>query len=101
MSPRIASPMHPSQSGGAGAGRGRGRGARRDTELLGQTVRIREGPFKGTVLSLLVMQGCKSFYFFQIWRNIIGDILFYWFHKYVSNIPLSAYIPVEHHYSSL
>lgn len=52
MSPRIASPAHP--SGGAGdRGRGRGGGAgrgglsRRDKEIIGQTVRIVRGPFKG------------------------------------------------------
>ncbi|XP_041321457.1 transcription elongation factor SPT5, partial [Pyrgilauda ruficollis] len=49
MSPRISSPMHPSgagQRGGFGAGglsRGRGR---RDNDLIGQTVRISQGPYK-------------------------------------------------------
>nr|KAG5709174.1 hypothetical protein BaRGS_028630 [Batillaria attramentaria] len=49
MSPRLSSPAHPS-SGGAAAGGGRGRGmTRRDRELIGQTVRIRQGPFKGYI----------------------------------------------------
>ena len=49
MSPRLSSPMHPSQGGGgATPGRGRGRGAdRRDKGLIGQTVRIIHGPYKG------------------------------------------------------
>ena len=47
MSPRISSPVHP-QSGGATPGRGRGGGGmRRDREMIGQTVRIIQGPFKG------------------------------------------------------
>ena len=50
MSPRLSSPAHPSSGGGvAGAGRGRGRGEdRRNTGLIGQTVRIVQGPYKGT-----------------------------------------------------
>ncbi|XP_030848891.1 transcription elongation factor SPT5 [Strongylocentrotus purpuratus] len=57
MSPRITSPMHPSGGGqqqgpGAGGpgggGRGRGR-VGRDRELIGQTVRITKGPFKGHI----------------------------------------------------
>ena len=51
MSPRLSSPAHPSSGGGgviSGAGRGRGRGGdRRDKELIGQTVRIVQGPYKG------------------------------------------------------
>ena len=52
MSPRLSSPAHPSSGGGTvaggGAGRGRGRGTdRRDKELIGQTVRIVQGPYKG------------------------------------------------------
>ena len=52
MSPRLSSPAHPSSGGGGmisgGAGRGRGRGTdRRDKELIGQTVRIVQGPYKG------------------------------------------------------
>ena len=48
MSPRISSPAHPS-SGGVTPGRGRGRGDfnRRDKSLIGQTVRIIHGPYKG------------------------------------------------------
>ncbi|KAF4530960.1 hypothetical protein B566_EDAN011341 [Ephemera danica] len=60
MSPRIASPMHPSGGGrgggaGGGGGRGRGRGGfgggnvRRDRELIGQTIKITGGPYKGNV----------------------------------------------------
>jgi len=52
MSPRLSSPAHPSQ-GAAGltpqAGRGRGQGMRRDTGMIGHTVRIVQGPFKGYV----------------------------------------------------
>ena len=55
MSPRISSPAHPGSGGSTpgggggtgGAGRGRGRGAKRDTSLIGQTVKIVGGPFKG------------------------------------------------------
>uniref|UniRef100_A0A3P8WG91 Transcription elongation factor SPT5 n=1 Tax=Cynoglossus semilaevis TaxID=244447 RepID=A0A3P8WG91_CYNSE len=50
MSPRISSPMHhgAQQRGGQGGGMGRGRG-RRDNELIGQTVRISQGPYKGYI----------------------------------------------------
>uniref|UniRef100_A0A3P8U2Z7 Transcription elongation factor SPT5 n=1 Tax=Amphiprion percula TaxID=161767 RepID=A0A3P8U2Z7_AMPPE len=55
MSPRISSPMHhggggePQRGGGGGGGgMGRGRG-RRDNELIGQTVRISQGPYKGYI----------------------------------------------------
>uniref|UniRef100_A0A8D3BPX7 Transcription elongation factor SPT5 n=1 Tax=Scophthalmus maximus TaxID=52904 RepID=A0A8D3BPX7_SCOMX len=52
MSPRISSPVHHGGGGerggggGGGGGMGRGRG-RRDNELIGQTVRISQGPYKG------------------------------------------------------
>uniref|UniRef100_A0A3Q1EY02 Transcription elongation factor SPT5 n=1 Tax=Acanthochromis polyacanthus TaxID=80966 RepID=A0A3Q1EY02_9TELE len=51
MSPRISSPMHhgggAQQRGGGGGGGGMGRGrGRRDNELIGQTVRISQGPYK-------------------------------------------------------
>ncbi|EDW74795.1 uncharacterized protein Dwil_GK15869 [Drosophila willistoni] len=52
MSPRIQSPMHP--SGGRG-GRGGARGGRggfrvtRDREILGKTIKISGGPYKGAV----------------------------------------------------
>ncbi|XP_040298487.1 transcription elongation factor SPT5 isoform X1 [Bufo bufo] len=56
MSPRINSPAHPSggaaqrgnMAGGGGGGPGRGRG-RRDNDLIGQTVRISQGPYKGYI----------------------------------------------------
>jgi len=49
MSPRLSSPAHPS-SGAVPAGGGRGRGEdRRNTGLIGQTVRIVQGPYKGSV----------------------------------------------------
>ena len=58
MSPRLSSPAHPSSAGGVaagGAGRGRGRDAnRRDRALIGQTVRIVQGPYKGKVHILIV-----------------------------------------------
>lgn len=57
-SPRLNSPMHPSAgggrsgsgfiSGGGGGGMGRGRG-RRDSELIGQTIKITHGPYKGHI----------------------------------------------------
>uniref|UniRef100_A0A3P9NKA0 Transcription elongation factor SPT5 n=1 Tax=Poecilia reticulata TaxID=8081 RepID=A0A3P9NKA0_POERE len=47
MSPRISSPMHHGGGGGGGGGGGFGRGrGRRDNELIGQTVRISQGPYK-------------------------------------------------------
>ncbi|KAK7881969.1 hypothetical protein WMY93_028143 [Mugilogobius chulae] len=55
MSPRISSPMHHGggggqQRGGGGGGGGMGRGrGRRDNELIGQTVRISQGPYKGYI----------------------------------------------------
>ncbi|KAK7098266.1 transcription elongation factor SPT5-like [Littorina saxatilis] len=52
MSPRLSSPAHPSSGGGdakQGGGRGRGVATRRDREVIGQTVRIRQGPFKGYI----------------------------------------------------
>nr|XP_006824005.1 PREDICTED: transcription elongation factor SPT5 isoform X2 [Saccoglossus kowalevskii] len=55
MSPHIGSPAHPGSGGVRGGGRGGGQGGggrgrgRRDMELIGQTVRIREGPFKGYI----------------------------------------------------
>ncbi|XP_005096032.1 transcription elongation factor SPT5 [Aplysia californica] len=52
MSPRIASPAHPSGGGERGRGRGgggRGGMSRRDREIIGQTVRIVQGPFKGYI----------------------------------------------------
>lgn len=65
-SPRINSPMHPGGGGaggagagaggnktpsggftaGGGGGMGRGRG-RRDNDLIGQTIKITHGPYKG------------------------------------------------------
>ena len=72
MSPRLSSPAHPSSGGvGAvtGAGRGRGRDAnRRDKELIGQTVRIVQGPYKGEVHILIIIchgatiLSCKCFF---------------------------------------
>lgn len=56
MSPRISSPAHPSGGGGergrgrgGGAGVGRGGLSKRDREIIGQTVRIIQGPFKGEI----------------------------------------------------
>uniref|UniRef100_A0A182U6J2 Transcription elongation factor SPT5 n=1 Tax=Anopheles melas TaxID=34690 RepID=A0A182U6J2_9DIPT len=58
MSPRIHSPMHPSGGRGGGGGgptrggRGGGRGGARvsrDREILGRTIRITGGPYKGAV----------------------------------------------------
>ena len=58
MSPRLSSPAHPGGGGvggapgGGGSTPGRGRGAggglsKRDRDLIGTTVRIIQGPFKG------------------------------------------------------
>lgn len=70
MSPRLSSPAHPSSGGGVGGGgggmgggcnatpdgggRGRGRGMpdRRDREMIEQTVRIIQEPYKGSLLQL-------------------------------------------------
>lgn len=67
MSPRITSPMHPggggrggqtpARTGGGGGGRGGGRGGhnvRRDRDLIGSTIKITGGPFKGisTIFSI-------------------------------------------------
>lgn len=54
MSPRLSSPSHPSggqQSSPSGgqAGRGRGSFTQRDRDLIGETVRIIQGPFKGYI----------------------------------------------------
>ena len=58
MSPRLSSPMHPSGGGGvvnnAGRGRGMGRGrggsrVGRDRDLIGQTIKITQGPYKSHV----------------------------------------------------
>lgn len=55
MSPRIQSPMHPG-SGGRGRGGhrgghrgGRGGGVSRDREILGKSIKITGGPYKGSV----------------------------------------------------
>ena len=54
MSPQIQSPMHPSGRGRGGfrgfGGRGGGRGGvSRDREILGKTIKITGGPYKGAV----------------------------------------------------
>ena len=68
MSPRLSSPAHPSSGSGGGGGmdrgggsdrgrgsfrergRGRGRGGMgRDRELIGQTIKITQGPYKGHI----------------------------------------------------
>lgn len=56
MSPRIQSPMHPSRGGRGGGRGGRGRGGpgggggvSRDRELIGETIKITGGPYKGNV----------------------------------------------------
>lgn len=54
MSPRIQSPLHPSARGaasprGRGGRGGRGGGVTRDRELIGQTIKITGGPYKGNV----------------------------------------------------
>jgi len=62
MSPRISSPMHPSgggRGGGGGGGRGGGRGGGgfgrgggrmgRDRDLIGKTIKVTQGPYKGHI----------------------------------------------------
>ncbi|XP_058819895.1 transcription elongation factor SPT5 [Topomyia yanbarensis] len=53
MSPRIHSPMHPSGGRGRGGRMGGGRGGAnrvsRDREILGKTIKITGGPYKGAV----------------------------------------------------
>lgn len=52
MSPRIQSPMHPSGGRGRGGPRGRGQGrggVSRDREILGKSIKITGGPYKGAV----------------------------------------------------
>jgi len=60
MSPRLSSPAHPSQGGGnrggggggfrgGRGGRGRGGNVGRDRELIGQTIKITQGPYKGHI----------------------------------------------------
>ena len=46
--------------GGGGRGRGRGRGGR-DNQLLGKTIRITRGPYKGTKITL-VYRIVRNFY---------------------------------------
>jgi transcription elongation factor SPT5 len=74
MSPRLSSPAHPTQGGGhrggggggggggfRGGGRGRGRGGPnigRDRELIGQTIKITQGPYKGHIG--IVKVGCAA-----------------------------------------
>ena len=60
MSPRISSPAHPSSAGSSSpagrGGRGAGRGGmtRFDRALIGQTVRVTQGPYKGEELGYLI-----------------------------------------------
>ncbi|CAH0748696.1 unnamed protein product [Diatraea saccharalis] len=52
MSPRIQSPAHPGGARGGHTPRGRGAGrggASRDRDLIGQTIKITGGPYKGNV----------------------------------------------------
>lgn len=54
MSPRLSSPAHPSGGGagamgGGGRGRGRGRNMGRDKGIIGQTIKIIQGPYKSNV----------------------------------------------------
>ncbi|WAR02974.1 SPT5H-like protein, partial [Mya arenaria] len=66
MSPRLSSPAHPG-SGGSTPGRGRGRGGpgggpgvKRDREMIGQTVRIIQGPFKESAARVELHSSCKT-----------------------------------------
>lgn len=73
MSPRISSPAHPGGGGGTPAGRGRGRGAKRDMSLIGQTVKIVGGPFKGRFNTVMII--CTSqFATFNISSFLSGHI---------------------------
>lgn len=74
MSPRLSSPAHSAAGGqsergdrGPGGGfgernrgRGRGRGAGRDRGIIGQTIKITQGPYKG---ERMIMRGnCQSLF---------------------------------------
>ena len=63
---RIASPMHPSQGGrGGGGNRGRGRGRGnigRDRDLIGQTIKITQGPYKSHIGIVKVSKGEKIYF---------------------------------------
>lgn len=71
MSPRIQSPMHP--SGGRGArGGARGRGGfrvTRDRELVGKTIKISGGPYKGKIsyfkYHIVSTEFLTPFYYFR------------------------------------
>lgn len=71
MSPRISSPMHPAGGGGGGGGGGRGgrggggggggfgRGGGRmgrDRDLIGKTIKVTQGPYKGHIGIVKVMK---------------------------------------------
>lgn len=58
MSPRISSPMHPGGGGRGGRGGGRGGGGGfgrgggrmgRDRDLIGKTIKVTQGPYKGHI----------------------------------------------------
>lgn len=80
-SPRLNSPMHPSAgggrsgsgfiSGGGGPGMGRGRG-RRDSELIGQTIKITHGPYKGKYLCIYIFCLCKLRQILLLKRNYLN-----------------------------
>ena len=58
MSPRISSPMHPGMGRGGRGGRGGGMGGmRKGRELIGATIKIIMGPYKGW---LIPVSFCKS-----------------------------------------
>ena len=76
MSPRLSSPAHPNSGGGRGGGggfqgggfrggrgRGRGRGGGnvgRDRELIGTTIKITQGPYKGHIGIVKVRSSIKK-----------------------------------------
>lgn len=64
MSPRIQSPMHPSGGRGARGGTRGGRGGfrvTRDRELLGKTIKICGGPYKGKNSTSLPIYFCEYY----------------------------------------
>ena len=83
MSPRLTSPAHPSQSGNRGGGgggfrggrgRGRGRGGGhvgRDRDLIGTTIKITQGPYKGHIGIVKV----RTFFLYIVYTIMILYII--------------------------
>lgn len=72
----VAGGRSPGGRGGGGGGRGggggggRGRGNPRDTSLIGQTVRIAQGPFKGNKNPKIFCQLDCNFNGRNLWKKL-------------------------------